>query len=147
MNDKTWQMVGIITIACSIGMALVAMIKGGCPIMIDTAAGGSVPMRCHWAFRAVALVSCLSAVSAITAAVSREATTRRLTASMTLMLFAGAALVPTPLVIGICAGEGAHPCHATALLVWAICAVGAITSIFQLAKADPKRTPHANRFL
>ena len=45
---------GAIGIIAGLAVVFFALVKGPCTGTIATAAGGAVPMKCHWSFRATA---------------------------------------------------------------------------------------------
>ena len=110
----------------------VSVLMGGCAEPVETAAGGTVPMKCHWTFVATTLVGAVGAVTALLALAGRTKEGRRFAA-----VAAATVLLTTPAGIGLC-GNPDMSCHQTALVLWVAAGIALVVGIVQAAKADPK---------
>lgn len=60
--------VGVMAMAAVVA---VSVLMGGCAKPVETAAGGTVPMKCHWTFVATTLVGAAGVVTALLALAGR----------------------------------------------------------------------------
>jgi hypothetical protein len=104
--------VAVAVVAVVVGL-VTSVVLGGCDTLIFTESGG-VPMKCHWTFRATALV--FAAGLLLTALQLTLATRegRRFAAIAIIVVACIAALLPTEWVIGICADGGTAEAEAGA---------------------------------
>ena len=112
----------------------VSVLMGGCAEPVETAAGGTVPMKCHWTFVATTLVGAVTALLALT---GRTKEGRRFAGIATAAVAAATVLLTTPAGIGLC-GNPDMSCHQTALVLWVAAGIALVVGIVQAAKADPK---------
>lgn len=114
------------------GLAVVffALVKGPCTGTIATAAGGAVPMKCHWSFRATALLGALMAIAGALELVCKSKEAVIAAAVMGLALSVGIFLTLGP-VIGICA-KAEMLCRATAPFIKTAAAVGGASQVLVL---------------
>ncbi len=139
-----WRTLMIVVALLSICIALVALVKGGCSTCMETAAGGCVPMTCHWTFRAVGMLAVVSALAAAGGSAVREVRARRIAAALVVAVAVTIVVsIYTP-VMGICAKSGMD-CHVTAVIVDALLACQVVTAVIALAKTDPGTTPKPKR--
>lgn len=103
---------------------------------IETAAGGTVPMKCHWTFIATSFVAIIGIVTALLALIDSTKEGRRTAAIATAVSTLVVILLTSPLGIGLCGNADMH-CHQTALVVWIASGISLIAAIIQIAKADP----------
>lgn len=136
MSKTAWTIVCIIGAVAFAAIALVSAVIGGCNSMVELANGGSTPMKCHWTFVADAFIGVAGAVIALMGITCNEQTGRRMVGVSVIMLALITACMPTSFGIGLCAMAGMQ-CQATALAVWALCAVAAIVGIVQVIKSNP----------
>ena len=115
----------------------VSVLMGGCAELVETAAGGTVPMKCHWTFVATTLVGAVGAVTALLALAGRTKEGRRIAGIATAAVAAATVLLTTPAGIGLC-GNPDMSCHQTALVLWVAAGIALVVGIVQAAKADPK---------
>lgn len=136
MKQGSWRVVAAVQVACMVAMAVSCAAVGGCGTPIETAAGGTVPMKCAWTFVADTFVAIAGVIAGVLTFASSEKQSRRVAAATVLVIAATAALIASPAGIGICANAEMH-CHITAYVLWVLCAVSGIIALVQLAKADP----------
>ena len=60
--QKAWRIIAVLTLALSIAAIAVCLVLGSCPKMIETAAGGSIPMKCHWTMRVCTMLAAFTAL-------------------------------------------------------------------------------------
>ena len=136
MNDKVWKACCCISFLLLIVAAFVSMIIGGCNKQVETAAGGQMPMKCHWAMAAVILIIMPGLVSNIAATYSKETTTRRIAICGHIMSVL-MVLADLYYQIGICASAEMQ-CHTSALIITILCIVAIILDIVLIVMAKPK---------
>ena len=136
MNKSIWKILSSVTAIIMAAISLIAFFAiDACP-MIETAAGGSVPMKCHWAFTAESWIGLIGITTGLLCATAKTMEGRRIAALTTLVVAVIVIMILTPAGIGICAHDDSS-CHGPAYAIWALSAVGAILSIVLMAKADP----------
>ncbi len=121
---------GAIGIVAGLAVVLFALVKGPCTGTIATAAGGAVPMKCHWSFRASALMGVLMAVAGVLELVCKSREGVIAAAVMGLALSVGIFLTLGP-VIGICA-KAEMLCRATAPLMKTAAGIGGVSQLLAL---------------
>lgn len=119
-----------VCIAAGLLVAFFALVKGPCTGTIATAAGGAVPMKCHWSFRASALMGALMALAGVLELVSKSKEGVIAAAVMGLALSVGIFLTLGP-VIGICA-KAEMLCRATAPLMKIAAGIGGASQLLAL---------------
>ena len=114
--------------------------------MIETAAGGQVPMKCHWTFRAVCGFGVLGALSLLGAAFTGCKMGRRWLAvgGFAAQLLAIAAMRTD--WMGLCGNVDMH-CHVTALPCTILAVIAALGCVVLFCLADPKRAALPKRGL
>ena len=132
MGRRAWMLLAVVGVMAMAAVVAVSVLMGGCAKPVETAAGGTVPMKCHWTFVATTLVGTAGVVTALLALAGRTKEGRR---------FAGIAtatvLLTTPAGIGLCANPDMS-CHQTGLVLWVAAGIALVVGIVQAAKADPK---------
>lgn len=123
-------------LACAIIGIIASLVSGGCAAMLECTSG-MVPMKCHWTFTAVPFALGIGAVTSVGALLAKTTEGRRMAALGTLAASAAAALIVSPVGIGICAKAGME-CHTAAYVIWAVCAISIVAAIAQMAKANPE---------
>lgn len=136
MNKTAWTIVCIIGAVAFAAIALASAVIGGCNSMVELANGGSTPMKCHWTFVADTFIGIAGAVITLMGMTCKEQTGRRTVGVSVIVIALIAACMPTSFGIGLCAMAGMQ-CQATALAVWALCAIAAIIGIVQVVKSNP----------
>lgn len=121
---------GAIGIIAGLAVVFFALVKGPCTGTIATAAGGAVPMKCHWSFRATALLGALMAIAGALELVCKSREGVIAAAVMGLALSVGIFLTLGP-VIGICA-KAEMLCRATAPFIKTAAAVGGASQVLVL---------------
>ncbi len=136
MNDKAWKICSWIAFVLLVAISAVATAIGGCDKQVETAAGGQMPMKCHWAMIAVALIAWPGLFSNIAATYSKESLVRRIAtfghAASALMI-----LADLYYSIGICASAEMQ-CHMSALAITILCAITVVLDIVLIILAKPK---------
>ena len=137
MNKRAWIILSVIGVAAMAAAVAVSVLMGGCTKLIETAAGGTVPMKCHWTFAATTLAGVVGVVTALLALAARTKESRRFAGIATVAVAAATVLLTTPAGIGLCANPDMS-CHQTALVLWVAAGIALVVGIVQAAKADPK---------
>lgn len=146
MNKSTWKIVGIVLAVLSAAVAVVAVASGGCTGLIETAAGGQVPMKCHWTFRAVCGFGVLGTLALLGLAFTGCKVGRRWLAMGGFVAQALAIAAMRTSWMGLC-GDAAMHCHVTALPCTVLAAVAALGCVVMFCLADPKRAQLPKRGL
>lgn len=136
MNRTAWSIVCVIGAVIMAAIAAVSAVMGGCDTMLELANGNSVPMKCHWTFVADTFIPIIGVVVALMAITCKEQSGRRAAAVGYIVVAIIAACMPASFGIGLCGMADMH-CHATAHIVWALCAVAAVIGIVQIVKSNP----------
>ena len=136
MSNTAWKVISAVEVVALAALTIWAAVSGGCTTQVELASGAGMPMKCFWTFKAVPVVGAVGVVSALLALFAKTREGRRFCSVVTACAAIAAMLVPTSLVIGLCANPEMH-CHTTALGVWVIGAIGVVVAIVQVAKADP----------
>jgi hypothetical protein len=142
MFKDIYRIAGVVALLALMVALLTSLVLGGCDTLIP-ADSGSFPMKCHWAFIAVAVVLVIGIVLALVQLLLKTVEARRLAAALLLLVALAAAFLPSPLGIGICSDSGmmlcaidGMDCHTTAPVVWICSAIVVICAAVQLAKSD-----------
>lgn len=146
MGSTAWKALGLALAALFVVIFGVALGLGGCPGTIETAVGGAVPMKCHWAFLAVAWTSPLGVIAGLLACFGRTCEGRRVACILAMAVAAVVAGLPSPLGVGICSAADMG-CQLTAILVWAFAALAFVASALLALKADPAAAAKPKRSL
>ena len=56
MGRRAWMLLAVVGVMAMAAVVAVSVLMGGCAKPVETAAGGTVPMKCHWTFVATTLV-------------------------------------------------------------------------------------------
>ena len=135
MSLKAFKVLGVAGAVVAAAAALVAVVSGGCTSCIETVSGACVPMKCHWAMIAVALIEVIAASDFLGLAFVKCKIGRRwLAAACALCQVLAVACLYG--LIGLCGAVEMH-CHATALAVSILAAISVVLCIVAAAKADP----------
>lgn len=122
MNDKLWRAVCAAGCAAMLAAALASAVLGGCDTQLATTSGSTCYMKCHWCFRASAVVCALGAASFAAQGFAEGARVRRASAGVSGTAALAAILLNATPIVGICAKEG-MACGTTAAVVNVLCAV------------------------
>ncbi len=136
MSKTAWSIVSVIGAVVMAAIAIVSAVMGGCDAMVELANGNSAPMKCHWTFVADTFIPIIGVVIALMAITCKDQSGRRAAAVGYIAVAIIAACMPASFGIGLCAMPEMH-CHATATVVWALCAVAVIIGIVQVVKSNP----------
>ncbi len=136
MGKGAWTIMCVIGAVVMAGVSIVSSVMGGCDSMVELASGNSTFMKCHWTFVADTYIGGLGVVVALMGATCKDQSGRRMAGLVLVATALAAACMPAWFAIGLCADASMH-CHATAMAVWALCAVAAIIGIVQIAKSRP----------
>ena len=137
MNKTAWMVVGIIEVVIMLAIAIWSGVMGGCSTQLETTAGGTCFMKCHWTFIAMPFVAIIGVVTAALATFAKTAEGRRFCAVATVVVAIIAIILTTSLGIGICAKSEMH-CNTTAMGVWIMGAIAIILGLVQIAKGNPE---------
>jgi hypothetical protein len=145
-----YRIAGAVALVALLVALSTSLVLGGCDTLIP-ADSGAFPMKCHWAFIAVAVVLVIGIAVVLAQLLLKTTEARRFAASILLLIALAAAFLPSPLGIGICSDGGmmsdgtamlcavdGMDCHTTAPVVWVCATVIALCAVAQLAKADPE---------
>ena len=136
MKKQAWMILSALALVGMIAVVGASTLMGGCTSTIETAAGGTVPMKCHWTFIATKFIGIIGIVSCILALANSTKEGRRTAAVVTAVTALVIILVTSPVGIGLCANADMH-CHQTALVVWIASGVSLVAAAVQAIKADP----------
>ncbi len=106
MLNKVLNLVVILLFAAGL---CASSIVGGCEMLIPTQTG-SVPMKCIGGFNSVSLLLGVGLILAIVRLFLKNTEARRFAALSLGLIVLAAALIPSPLVVGVCSWEGAALC-------------------------------------
>lgn len=115
--EKKWSITAGIAIVISLALLIIPKFFPICAMMVETAKGGAVPMRCFYTYQAEFLISLVSLLVAGALFFLKGGEARRLAGLFLILLGAITILLPQSWVIGICADAGA-PCRLTT--IWTI---------------------------
>ena len=136
MGRRAWMLLAVVGVMAMAAVVAVSVLMGGCAKPVETAAGGTVPMKCHWTFVATTLVGAAGVVTALLALAGRTKEGRRFAGIATVAVAAATVLLTTPAGIGLCANPDMS-CHQTGLVLWVAAGIALVVGIVQAAKADP----------
>lgn len=139
MKDSAWRALSIVEIVLAALIFIVTIAIGDCSTQIQTAAGGLVPMKCHWTFLACDLMAGVGVVVGILLCLSKSEEVRRKVAVCCFAVFV-AILLAVTIVMGVCTGDMSE-CKTTAGVIIVICIVGAVVALVQAAKPVKKDLP------
>lgn len=137
MGRRAWMLLAVVGVMAMAAVVAVSVLMGGCAKPVETAAGGTVPMKCHWTFVATTLVGAAGVVTALLALAGRTKEGRRFAGIATVAVAAATVLLTTTAGIGLCANPDMS-CHQTGLVLWVAAGIALVVGIVQAAKADPK---------
>lgn len=146
MSSTAWNAVCVIGAIVMAAIAIVSAAMGGCTTALELASGSSVPMKCHWTFVADTFVPIAGVIIAIMAITCKDQSGRRASAIGYIATAAIAACMPAPFAIGLCA-KTEMQCHATATIIWVLCAIAVIIGIVQIVKSNPAAADMPKRAL
>ncbi len=135
MSQKIWFVSAACTAVLSLILLVCIFVFPPCSGFIETAAGGHVPMKCHWAFRGVIPIALQLTFTAVGQFFLKEAKVRRLSSIFIMALSVVAILITTNTVIGICM-KTEMPCNTTALFSRLFLGLLILVALIQLFWAD-----------
>lgn len=138
MGRRAWMLLAVVGVMAMAAVVAVSVLMGGCAKPVETAAGGTVPMKCHWTFVATTLVGAAGVVTALLALAGRTKEGRRFAGIATVAVAAATVLLTTPAGIGLCANPDMS-CHQTGLVLW----VAAASPSSWASCRQPRRTQRA----
>lgn len=145
MKPAVWKALSALLIAAFVALFAIGL-TGGCSGMIETAAGGQVPMKCHWAFLATSYVAAIGAIAGLLALFTSQLMARRVACIMAMAAAVVAGLLPSPLGIGVCA-SAEMSCNASALAAFIASAIAFAIALVLCIKADPQAADKPKRSL
>jgi hypothetical protein len=138
MKKKKWDVISIVLVVLSLAATICAFALGGCSSCVETAAGGCVPMKCHWTFIAVGLIQIMAIAAAGMGFTTPGVHGRRVcTAMVALVNVIGLFAFYGPLM-GLCA-SGDMPCHMHALVVSALQIISLVVAIYAFFACSPSQ--------
>lgn len=144
MRESAWK--ALCAVVCAVLVVpFVLGFVGACDGVLECASG-PVPMRCHWAFRVQVLLVPVVIVASLLALYARTREGRRIAVALSALLAVAAALMLTPLGIGVCPGAEMG-CDISALVLWTACAVAVALDAVLFTKADPDAAAKPKRML
>lgn len=135
MSSKLWQILAGFATALSLSLLAGMYVFPPCSGLIETATGGSVPMKCHWTFRAEIPMAVLLILASAGQLFLKEPKLRRLSSIVIMALAAAGIAITTDAVIGICMKAG-MACHTTALFCRSVFSLLILAAAIQLLNAD-----------
>jgi hypothetical protein len=133
-NSPVEPLANVLAGALAAALALSPRFVPPCTHQIETVAGVSMPMPCHWTFQIEFLLALAALVVAGALWIVRQAEARRVVGGV-LALFALLVITVTqPWVIGLCGGSE-MPCHHTARWLWLWAALLIADGVFIIARA------------
>lgn len=143
MSPTIWKVLSGLLIVAFAALFIVGLV-GDCGGMLETTAGGLVPMKCHWAFLAECYVAPLGALAAFFALLSRHVAARRVSATMAAATAIVAVLLLSPLGIGVCANAEMQ-CNASAIVAEVVGAAAFVLALVMALTADPSAASKPKR--
>lgn len=138
MLQKSWLVLASLAVVLSLALVVGIHLFPPCSECIETAAGGCVPMKCHWTFRAEIPAALLLILISAGQFFLKEPKLRRLSSFFIILVSFTGILLTTNAVIGICMKAG-MACHATALFYRIVYGLLILTAVIQLLKADSEQ--------
>lgn len=111
--DTRGKVAGIAALVIALGLLVVPKVVPPCTDLVTTAAGGQMPMRCFYTFRAQTLFALASVAAALGLFLVGGRDGRKALGGMLVVLGIMMLLLPVSGVIGLCRMDG-MPCHHTA---------------------------------
>lgn len=137
MGKRAWMILAALGVAAMVAVVAVSTFMGGCAKPVETAAGGTVPMKCHWTFIATTFIGIVGMVTALLGLAGSTKEGRRFAGIASVAVAAAVVLLTTPVGIGLCANADMH-CHQTALALRITAGIALVVGIVQAVKADPQ---------
>lgn len=148
MNKKSWLILAGSTTILSLITLSGLFILHPCTVTIATAAGGSVPMKCHWTFRAEIPLAILLVLIAAGQFFLKGTEARRLSSLFIMAVAVVGYALTTDAVIGICAEQTGmmEACHTEAKFCWLLFALLIIASVLQLILSGKDASRHKREY-
>ena len=140
MKDSIWRATAVAGILLSALSLFAAVYMGGCPGLIETAAGGTVPMKCHWTMLAATYLGVVLLLLSAGQLLLKGKEARRFAAAAILLVALAALLLTTNAGIGVCAAAG-MACRATALPLRGAYVLLLLLSLIQMLRPVPRERP------
>lgn len=136
--EKKWRTALIINLIVIVWFGLVPYIFAPCSGLIETAAGGTVPMKCHWfAMAERALLLPLLGLG-LTGFFLKQYEARQVLAIAQLLIAITVLLLPQSFVIGVCANTE-MACNTTKPMIYLAVALIILSGIYQLTIAAKQK--------
>lgn len=146
MKLSAYRVLGVATAAVCVVAVCLAWFLGGCTGAVETAAGGTVPMKCHWTIIAVFLIEVMAAFSTLGLAFVKCKIGRRWLACSGVLAQALVLIALYSPLMGLC-GDATMHCHLSANVLAVAAAVAIVLCVVAAALADPKRADMPKRGL
>lgn len=128
---NTYRTLVILTAALSAAAIIAAVTVGGCSGSIETAAGTSVPMKCHWTAKMTSILSVIPLVMSAAAFFCRTKEGRCMCLSAVIICAAVIFITTTSAGTGICAAAGMK-CSNLAMILRTDMVLVAVLSVFSI---------------
>jgi hypothetical protein len=138
MSAQTIKVLSCLAVAAALGGTIAAFAMGGCSGVIEKAAGGSVPMKCHWTILAVGFIGLITVVTSLGGFFIKDPTGRRWAAGFAIAAAAVALFCLYGPVMGLC-GKSTMECHTTATVCTVFLVVMMACDAAVLIKADGEK--------
>jgi hypothetical protein len=136
MSKKTWSILSAVIAILSLAAVVSAFALGGCSTCVETAAGGCVPMKCHWTFQAVGLMD-ISAVAAAAAGFTTPGVHgRRVCSALAALANALVLFAFYGPLLGLCANPDMD-CHVHAMVVTVFAVAALVVALAAFFSCNP----------
>ena len=133
---KMWGVLAFLALLINAAILVLCLVKGECSGMVECV-NGSVPMKCHWAYRAAALIAGVGVVISLFA-LGQKQKGGRVLANLANVVVSAAVLLALFVVIGVC-NNAEMVCVANRTLIAILAAVGGVISLISLAFANSEK--------
>ena len=134
MNDLKWRILSAINFVAFLAAFLFALRMGGCTGEVELASGATAPMKCHWTFVAVTLVSLIGITLVVCSTYINERMARMCCMVGLFVTIFVICVLMTSFGIGVC--SSAMHCYNTRLAVLICMGVSLVVSIISFIKAN-----------
>lgn len=136
MSKKKWNILSVVVTLLSLAAVVSAFVLGGCSTCVETAAGGCVPMKCHWTFQAVGLIGIMGVAAAAAGFTTPGVHGRRVCSALAALANALVLFAFYGPLLGLCA-KPEMACHAHATVVSVFAAVALLVAVIAFITCNP----------
>lgn len=137
-HNRGWSIMSIACAVCALAMIAIPVAFPVCSGMVETVSGSAVPMRCYWPFRVTTVLAIVLLLGNLICLRIHTPAVRRTFAALMAAVVVCAGIIPTSLVIGVCAAEG-MACRTTFTLFGVCVLLYLVFAVFQICSAAPER--------